>query len=326
MPSNTLRGKKDNVKIIDVSLKDCAPMSEVERQFPNHLDHLDLKRVIGKDGYERAYPIRIWWDKDEKVYLVFDGNTRLKVMNELKVSKTIPAIDESYLTREQAIEKGIKANRYRSQYNCLDLARSLMGLGKQIAKTKSGKTRPYTLSISDVAERSAMSTAKVSQYWKLLKLPEDVQNLIGTDRLKFSYARELTKLLGTQYEDRIPELAQRVIDQDMTVNGLAKAINAIKQTGVYSDDSTCPTCKKIMPRESFGRVCIDCIGKLHSGELDVEATEKHNDARRRYLKLRAIAERNYPSQELPNGVKRKLDELYGEWNPKHNDAQSRYVS
>jgi hypothetical protein len=302
-------------------------MPEVERQYYNHLDYLDLKRVIKKDGYDRAYPVRVLWNNRKRAFEVFDGIHRLSIMKELRISKTIPAIDDSdVLIRSEAIAKGIKVNRYRSQYNSLDLAKSLKALGKELAKGKSGKTRPYTVSRDEVAEWARMSVAKVSQLWQLLDLPEDVQTLIGTDRLKFSYARALTRLLGTSYEDRISELAQRVIDQDLSVRDLEKAIASIMRTGVYSDDSTCPACKKVMPRESFGRVCVDCMGKLHSGEFYRESTEKHNEARRRYLKFRAIVDRNYPYDSAPENAKKKLRELHEEWLPRQNNTQRGYIA
>lgn len=327
MRPNTLRGNEDNARIIDIRLKDCVPMPEVERQYYNHLDYLDLKKVIKKDGYDRAYPVRVLWNNRKRAFEVFDGIHRLSIMKELRISKTIPAIDESkFLTRTEAIAIGIKVNRFRAPYNPIDLARALKALGRGLAKAKSGKTRPFTVSRDEVAEWARMSVAKVSQYWKLLELPEDVVDLLGTDRLKFTHGRALTKLLGTPYEDRISELAQRVIDQDLSARDLEKAINSIKQTGVYSDDSTCPACNKIMPREMFGRVCVDCMGKLHSGEFDEESTEKHNEARRRYLKFRSIVERNYPNDSAPENAKRKLQQLHEEWLPRQNDTQRGYIA
>lgn len=316
MRPNTLRGKEDNARILNLRLKDCVPMPEVERQYYNHLDYFDLKRVIKKDGYDKAYPIRVLWNKKEKVYETFDGIHRLNIMKELGISKTIPAIDDSdFLTRTEAIAKGIKANRYRAPYNPIDLATSLKALGKDLVASTSKKTRPYTVSISEVADIMRMSVAKISQLLQLLKLPEDVQHLIGTDRLKFSHARALTKLLGTRHENMISELAERAVENDMSARELERAIASILRTGITSDDLTCPACRKVMPRDSFGRVCIDCLGKLRSGEFDREAIEKHNEARRRYLKFKAIAERNYPHDNLPSNITRKLEQLYKEWIP-----------
>jgi hypothetical protein len=50
-------------------------MPEVSKQYYNHFDYLNLKALIEKDGFDKAYPIRVIVNNCS--YGVFDGEIRV---------------------------------------------------------------------------------------------------------------------------------------------------------------------------------------------------------------------------------------------------------
>ena len=94
-----------------VKTADCIPLPELERQFYDQSNYRYLRRIIETEGFKPCYPIRAVFNGRKGVYEVFDGTHRLKVAQDLGISR-IPLIDETgILTRQQAIAEGIKANK-----------------------------------------------------------------------------------------------------------------------------------------------------------------------------------------------------------------------
>lgn len=309
---------KRDMLVENIQLNACVPMPEVNRQYYNPFDYLNLKRLIEKDGYDRAYPVRVIWNEEKEVYEVFDGIHRLQILKELGTYSTIPAIDETgFLLRHQAIAKGIKANQFRAPYNPMDLANALYELGKSISKALSYKTgRPPKYSAQKVAKWMSMSVSNVKEHVSLRRLPKDVQSLIGEGKLRYSHAKELAKLLGTRLEKDIVRIAEKVVKEDLSYRELKRFIEAMKRKGVFSDNESCSICKRVFPRESMNRavICPSCSAQIRDG-LWENPTSKFNPNMSKYLKFRDFAERYCEKTgiEMPDFAKRKLEQLHSEW-------------
>jgi ParB/RepB/Spo0J family partition protein len=304
-------------KIRLLPLKDIVPMQECVRLFFNPVNYADLKKSIEEDGYDQAYPIRVIWNKELGKFECFDGSHRLKAVTEIGAAHNIPAIDETnFFTRVQCISKGIKANKNRASLNPIDFAVGLKALAQNFAasKKKRGFGRPKETYVNDVAEIMHMKNSTVSKLLKLLKLPKDVQKLIGERKLWLNNAVQLTRLLGTPHEKEISRLANDIVEKSYTVQKTVSVVEAILKHGFYSDDCECPNCKRVFPSDLFQKlkVCLDCAKKLRLGRLDEDIVEGTKEARREYLKLNAFAERHYGKQ-IPACLNEKLDELYYEW-------------
>lgn len=299
-------------------------MPEVNRQYYNHFDYLNLKRLIEKDGYDRAYPVRVIRNKKKKVYEVFDGIHRLQILKELGTYSTIPAIDETeFLTRSQAVAKGIKANQFRAPYNPMDLANSLYELGKSISNDADYKTgRPAKFSVKKIALLMKMQISKVDELLSLRRLPKNVQALIGEGKLRYSHAKELAKLLGTKLEKDIVRIAEKVIKEDMSYRELKRLIEAMKRKGIFSDNESCSICKQVFPRESMNRaiICPSCSTQIRDG-LWENPTSRFNPNMLKYLKFREFVDRYCKRKgiEVPDFAQRKLEQLHSSWRGKGND-------
>ena len=294
------------LKVQDIPIKKCVPMPEVDREFYNAKDYAGLKRVIRKDGYDRSYPIRAIYDSERKLYEVFDGIHRMKIMKELG-KPTIPAIIEKVMTRADVIAKGIKANQHRSANNPIDLARSLHNLGEIIGQEqqKVRKTKPSTLYVYEIAERMCMTPSKVSELLKLMRLPKRVISLLGEGKLRFYHGKALCSLLGTAYESEIIRLAEMVVKEDLSFRALNKEINALKHTGKIQEEiAHCDDCGKAFPRIHMNttHICPACFVKKHS---------KKTPAMRRYDKFYDFVERIYTRRDehIPKCAEEHLEKL-----------------
>jgi ParB/RepB/Spo0J family partition protein len=294
----------------NICLKDCIPMPEVNRQYYNHFDYLNLKHLIEEDGFDRAYPIRVIKNKEKNVFEVFDGIHRMQIMKEIGLYTTIPAIDEtSFLTRPNAVAKGIKANQFRAPYNPMDLAKALQSLGKTIAKNKGSVTKHFTVSVCEVAETMRMSQPKVSQLLQLLKLPKEVQDLIGEGKLKFTHARPLMTLIETDYEKEIISIASDAAKKGSSVRDLWARVGAVKSGKIY-DTIICGVCHKSHPRFTMKHdVCPDCIVKNNDCEpepFSVPEIIREKNVYKRYLDF---VTKRY-GEKIPVDITKKLQDLH----------------
>jgi len=298
------------------------PMPELERRFYDSSNYRYLRKVIETEGFKSAYPVRAIFNGRKGIYEVFDGIHRTKIAQDLGIP-TIPLIDETgVLTRQQAIAEGIKANKTHASYNSMDIAKHLSILGNSLSTVRKGNSfgRPETVSLSAIAEQTGMSEKSISQYLQLLRLPEDVQTMVGEGKLKFSFALVLLKLDKTPYKYMIPNLAQEVNREGLTRNELEKKVESIRRKGYDDDTKVCVGCKRAFPKEhlSYPCLCPSCVQNLRSGKLESRsnpATNKRTEVMRKYLRLNALLDERWTKKgkEIPEKAKKYLERLHDEW-------------
>lgn len=303
-----------------VKTEDCEPLRELERRFYNDASFAYLKRTIQRDGFKSCYPVRAIFNKTKDRYEVFDGIHRVKVAHSLGITK-IPLIDETgKLTKQQAIAEGIKANRSHAYYNPMDIAKNLEALGESLGKVRKSKSlgRPETVSLSVLADLTGMSEPTISQYLQLLRLPEDVQTLVGEGKLRQTLAYILLKLDGTPYARLIPKLAQEVVNKGISRNQLIKKVEAIKKTGHYEDElKICDGCQRTFTFDGMTRswLCPKCNDLLHSGKFrEVSPSRDRTKAMQRYLRLRhTIEELEKKGVKISSKAYENLEKFHGDW-------------
>jgi ParB family chromosome partitioning protein len=299
-----------------VKTADCMPMPELERKFYDSSNYRYLRKVIEKEGFKSAYPVRAIFNAKKRIWEVFDGIHRTKIAQDLGIP-TIPLIDETgVLTRQQAIAEGIKANKTHASYNSMDIAKHLSILGESLSTVRKGNShgRPETVSLSALAEQTGISEKSISQYLQLLRLPEDVQTMVGEGTLKFSYALVLLKLDKTPYKHMIPKLAQEVNREGLSRRELERKVESIRRKGYDDDTKVCVGCKKAFPKEgmSYPCLCSFCVQKLRYG---VKIEPSLNPAMQKYLALNALLEERWTKKgkEIPEKAKIYLERLHDEW-------------
>jgi ParB-like chromosome segregation protein Spo0J len=300
-----------------VFVDDCIPMPKLERQFYNERDYDRLKKVIARDGFKKQYAVRAIYDKKLRKYLVFDGIHRTLVAKELGIKK-IPLIDETgTLSKAEVIAEGIKANCTHGYYNALDIAKNLYELSSSLSDSieKRSVGRPETVNLTKLSDLTGYSEQTVSRYFQLLKLPEEVQTIVGKGKLGLTNALVMMKLLGTPYENMISTLAQEAVSKGISRQDLQKRVAMTLKKGYYNDEKRmCVGCQKVysIDRLSYSCLCAECVGKVRSEHFRTPNPERMV-VMQRFLKLRNWVEKRHQNgDELPQWVLDRVEVLQEE--------------
>jgi hypothetical protein len=119
---------------------------------------------------------------------------------------------------EPALDAALRDPAQRSQLNPLQIAQAFHAL-QQSGWTDVQITRTYSI-----------SEASIRQYRKLLRLPPNVQEYIRQNKLAYSHAREVAKLLDG-HEDRIEEAVDRIFREGMSARQVESYIAGITGDG-----------------------------------------------------------------------------------------------
>jgi len=132
-------------------------------------------------------------------FILVLGERRLRA-SKIAGQRTIPAIVRR-LSPQQAAEMTVLENVQREDLNPLEQAEAFRVLSKE-----------FQLTQVQIAERLGVSRETVSNYMRLLRLPQEVMGYLLSGRLTFSDCREL---LALEKEEHIVEVAQEVVTKHL---------------------------------------------------------------------------------------------------------------
>ena len=116
---------------------------------------------------------------------------------------------------QQAAEMTIVENLQRQDLNCLEQANAFARLSREFGLTQ-----------EQIGQRTGCSRESVSNYMRLLKLPDVVQQYLADGLLGFSEARVLLQIADPQ---SIPYIAKEAIHQKMSVAQLILLVDRLNQ-------------------------------------------------------------------------------------------------
>ena len=122
--------------------------------------------------------------------------------SKLAGKKTIPAILRQ-VSDEQAMEITIVENLQRADLNPMEQARAFERLSREFHMTQ-----------EQMAQRTGKDRVTVSNFMRLLKLPETIQSLVESGALTFGHAKAL---LGLNQHPGLEKTAQRVANLSLSV-------------------------------------------------------------------------------------------------------------
>jgi ParB family chromosome partitioning protein len=122
---------------------------------------------------------------------------------------TIPAVLRN-VPDDKVLELALIENIQREDLNPIEEARAYKKLIETLGLTQ-----------EIVAERVGRDRSYVTNYLRLLKLPDDLQELLQVGRLSTGHARAL---LGAEHVDVQRRLARKIIDQDLSVRATERLV------------------------------------------------------------------------------------------------------
>jgi ParB family chromosome partitioning protein len=134
-------------------------------------------------------------------YQLIAGERRWRA-SELAGKKTIPAILRQ-VSDEQAMEITIVENLQRADLNPMEQAHAFERLSREFHMTQ-----------EQMAVRTGKDRATVSNFLRLLKLPESLQTRVESGELSFGHARAL---LAFEHAEEMEKAAKRVLGLSLSV-------------------------------------------------------------------------------------------------------------
>jgi len=146
-------------------------------------------------------------------YELITGERRLRACK-LAGKTTIPAIIMDF-DDQQMMEIALLENIQREDLNAIEEAQGYEKLIKKIGYTQ-----------DELAKRIGKSREHVTNYLRLLKLPESVQNYVVTKQLSMGHVRAL---LGLKDEKMMEEVAQKAIQLHLSVRAVETMVKNINE-------------------------------------------------------------------------------------------------
>lgn len=192
-PAEADGGKPKEIAVEDI---DRNPF-----QTRTHVDETELSELaasITANGV--VQPILVRPQPNGRFQLIA-GERRWRA-SKLAGKKTIPAILRQ-VSDEQALEITIVENLQRADLNAMEQARAFERLSREFHMTQ-----------EQIATRTGKDRVSVSNYMRLLSMPEGIQKLVEGSQLSFGHAKAL---MGLKFHPDMEKTAQRVANLSLSV-------------------------------------------------------------------------------------------------------------
>jgi ParB family chromosome partitioning protein len=164
----------------------------------------ELARSITANGVVQPLLVR----RKGSRYELIAGERRWRAAQRAGLSK-IPAVVRN-VTDDKVLELALIENIQREDLNPIEEARAYKKLIETLGLTQ-----------ETVAERVGRDRSYVTNYLRLLKLPDDLQDLLQSGRLSTGHCRAL---LSAEQADVQRRLARKIIEQDLSVRATERLV------------------------------------------------------------------------------------------------------
>ena len=189
---------------------------------------------------------------------------------------SIPAVVRS-VSDEKVLEIALIENIQREDLNPIEEARAYRKLIETLGLTQ-----------ETVAERVGRDRSYVTNYLRLLKLPDDIQDLLQVGRISTGHARTL---LGVEHVDIQRRIARKIIEQDLSVRATEKMVRSAAEQPTtarataalrrHADDANVRAAENKLRRRFGTRVRIVQAQGKSAGRIEFEFYND-NDLNRLY--------------------------------------------
>ncbi len=207
-------GDGEQVFRLDLDQIDKNP-HQTRREFePGAIE--ELAQSIKVQGV--LQPIVVRPGKEGRFTLIL-GERRIRAALMLGQT-TIPAVVKR-VSEQQAAEMTLVENLQRQDLNCIEQAEAFANLSKE-----------FKLTQEEIGARAGVSREQVSNYMRLLALPEGVIGALQKGKLTYSHARTLLHLRDNV---QIWKYAQKAIEEKMSVAKLEDLVLGVSAPAGLGD-------------------------------------------------------------------------------------------
>ena len=196
---NIIKSSKPS-DVVEISLDEIRSNPYQPRKTFNQEALDELAESIKNYGVFQPIIVK----KSIKGYDIVAGERRVKA-SLLAGQKTIPAIIRDFSDDEMR-EIALLENLQRENLTAIELAWAYKGIIDSLHIRQ-----------EDLAAKIGKSRSHVTNTLGLLRLPENVQNMILENKISMGHARVLSKL---DNDEEISKIAQKVVDENISVRDL----------------------------------------------------------------------------------------------------------
>lgn len=207
-----------DIEVANVRANPYQPRQEFD---PIALD--ELKSSIKENGIIQPITVR----KVDKHYELVAGERRLRAVIELGFDK-VPAYIIKVDTKEQMLELAIIENVQRERLNPIEQAQAFQRLVEECKLTQ-----------DEVAHKIGKDRTTITNFLRLLKLPDDIQDSVRRSELTMGHARTLLAIEDVETQRQV---WKKVIKNNLSVRRLEKIIKDLAEASKQQ--------KKVKPRRS----------------------------------------------------------------------------
>lgn len=212
--SETTPQVSEDLKEIDIDL--IEPNNLQPRTRFDEAQLAELAQSIKANGI--VQPILVRKIGGEKYQLVA-GERRWRAAQQAGLQK-VPAVIRE-VPDERMLELALIENIQRQELNAIEEAHAYKRLIETLGLTQ-----------ETIAQRVGRDRTFVTNYLRLLRLPEDIQQLVEENKISMGHARAL---LGIDDPDKQRKLASVIVEQNLSVRETERAIKRVVSNTEQSD-------------------------------------------------------------------------------------------
>ena len=209
IPAGEGKSKNSNVTVIDMPDME-VPITKVEpnpEQPRKNFDEDKLEELTESIKQHGMFQPILVTDKGDH-YMIVAGERRWRAA--LKAGKKkVPVIIKDY-TEEEIVIISLLENTQRDDLNPIEEAQTYKRLIDE-----------FNLKQDEVAEKVSKSRTAITNSIRLLKLSDEVQQMLKEGKISSGHARSL---LAVEDKEKQYELAQKVMDEKLSVRDIEKLI------------------------------------------------------------------------------------------------------
>ena len=184
-------------EIIEISLDEIRPNPHQPRKVFKEESLNELASSIKKNGVFQPIIVK----KSIKGYDLVAGERRFRA-SKIAGLTTIPAIIREF-SEEQMIEIALLENLQRENLNAIEEALAYKSMIEKLNLTQ-----------EELSNKVNKSRSHITNILGLLRLPEQVQNMIANNEITMGHARVLSKL---EDEEKMLEYAKQIVENKIPV-------------------------------------------------------------------------------------------------------------
>ena len=205
---NKIYESATNEEIVEIPLEELRPNPYQPRKVFDEETLQDLADSIKEHGVFQPIIIK----KSIKGYEIIAGERRYRASKIAGLTK-IPAIIRNF-TDEQMMEIALLENLQRENLNAIEEAIAYKKMIQNLGITQ-----------EELAKKVGKSRSHVTNIIGLLRLPQEVQQLVADSKITMGHARALSKL---ESEEEMKALANKIIDEHLPVRQTEEDLSSDK--------------------------------------------------------------------------------------------------